>query len=483
MKTSRIKILVPAVVLCIGLTVFVLVYGKPGWRIGAVQDTQPGPEIRIGQENRADGGNRMNPDTQLGLENRIGPDTQADGEIWIGQDTRADGEIRIGQDTRADEEIRMGQDTQADGEIRIGQDTQADGEIRISPDSQPEPEIQIAQAPQPTQESQPTQYQIYQQRMDAVKTEGDIPGQGFDIVEGQVFPVVLEGTGEATLIPAYDRQYRRLVLFFAGEDGRIACRTDRLETNFQYRGQLAQPNERIAAVSFQDLNSDGKTDIVLITMCRKEAKAGGAEGRSYKVGDVLFQGDGAFYRDYRLSDKINRFGMNKSVKFLTTFIRDGYSTEFLYTATTEEELSAHGFEPVGDHMGYHQFEKLGRLKLLPGVYHMAEYTVFMIYLVNDQGLIVWSFQPMGDYESLYGPKGIVVQDIDGDGLKDLAVLGEYSYEGSSGETVVQDGYCVYYQRTAGFYEDKEIKKAVTCGEKETMSELVGRLRAFWGWRT
>ena len=37
--------------------------------------------------------------------------------------------------------------------------------------------------------------------------------------------------------------------------------------------------------------------------------------------------------------------------------------------------------------------------LCPGTYRMAEYTVFMLYLVNEQGYIVWSFQPMGEYET------------------------------------------------------------------------------------
>ena len=203
----------------------------------------------------------------------------------------------------------------------------------------------------------------------------------------------------------------------------------------------------------------------------------------YKVGDVLFQKNGAFYRDYRLSDQLNRFGMNKSIRFITSFIRDGYSTEFLYTAATQKELLDNGFEIAADQYYPRQFEKLGRLFVVPGTYRMAEYTVFMIYLVNEQGYIVWSFQPMGDYENLYGLKGISCQDIDGDGLKDIMVLASYSYEGSGGQSVVESGYSVYYQRTAGFYEDTDIKQTVKCSDTDTMSELVERARAYWGWKT
>lgn len=323
-------------------------------------------------------------------------------------------------------------------------------------------------------------YEQYMQRMKAVRTRTDIEKNGFRIVEDQVFPIGIDGVGEAFFIPAYDERYHRLAVFFADEGGRIVYKTEQLETNYQRTGRMDQPNERLAAVSFQDMDGDARTDILMITVCYHET--GEYAGRSYKVGDVLFQKDGAFYRDYRISQKINQFGMNKSIQFIAAFVRDGYSTEFLYTATTNEELLAGGFQVMEDQMRSQQFEKLGRLWILPGTYHMAEYTVFMIYLVNDKGLIVWSFQPMGDYENLYGQKGITVQDINGDGLKDVAVLSEYSYDGSGGEMIVENDYSVYYQQTAGFYEDKEIKQSVVCSGEETMAGLVERLRAFWGWK-
>ena len=87
--------------------------------------------------------------------------------------------------------------------------------------------------------------------------------------------------------------------------------------------------------------------------------------------------------------------MNKSIRFIRSFIRDGYSTEFLYTATTQKELLDNGFQIARDQYHSRQFEKLGRLYVVPGTYRMAEYTVFMVYLVNEEGYIVWSFQPWG----------------------------------------------------------------------------------------
>lgn len=319
----------------------------------------------------------------------------------------------------------------------------------------------------------------YQKRLSSVKKEADIAAYGFDIIENQVFSMTVKAFGDVSMIPALDRTYHRLVLFFTDEDGNTVYSTDQLETNNQVRGELRQLNQGISAVSFQDLNGDDKMDILLITSCEKNDSAA---GKAYKVGDVLFQNEHGFYRDWRLSDKINRFGMNKSIRFIESFLVDGYSTEFLYTASTLDELKEHGFAVAEELSSWRTFEKLGSLLVVPGTYRMAEYTVFMVYLVNEQGDIVWSFQPMGDYENLYALKGVACRDIDGDGMKDLAVLARYSYEGKDGEMILENDYSIYYQKTGGFYPDTELRKQYLSKDDSTMEELVETARAYWGWR-
>ena len=144
------------------------------------------------------------------------------------------------------------------------------------------------------------QYEEYRQRFDAIGQVSDIPGQDFNIIGSQVFPVTLETYGEILFIPALDAKYNRMAIFLADADEKIVYKTDQLESNNRNKGELRQPNQGIAAVSFQDVDGDGLTDIVLITTCKNEKEAFFRD--TYKVGEVLFRKDQGFYRDWRLSD-------------------------------------------------------------------------------------------------------------------------------------------------------------------------------------
>ncbi len=351
-------------------------------------------------------------------------------------------------------------------------------------------------------------YEEYNARFAAVEHREDIAKNGFETVDVHIFPVQYEIGRQkemetelvrqmkadpdadvkelkmnleapVLMIPAYDTTYNRLALFFADEDGWIVYKTDRFETNSCVLGQMRQPEQELVSVAFQDLNGDTLTDIILITSC----EIGGDQ--KYRIGDVLFQDTEGliFYRDYRISDKINRFGMNQNTDSITAFVRDGYSTEFLYTAVTLQELLRHGFQIITEQCYSRTFGKLGKLQVVPGTYHIADYDVFMVYLVNEQDYILSALQPMGDYDNLYALKGINCRDIDGDGLKDIVVLAKYSYEDEEHQLAVKSDYSIYYQRTGGFSADTEIKKRYPCSEEDTMQVVVERARAYWGWKT
>lgn len=351
-------------------------------------------------------------------------------------------------------------------------------------------------------------YDEYNIRFESIETKDDIFANGYEAVDIHIFPVQYEigqqkemetelvrqikadsnadvkalkmgMEAPMLMIPAFDKAYNRLALFFVGEDGGILYKTDRFLTNSCVRGQLCQPAQDLVSVAFQDLNGDTLTDIILITSC----DAG--NGKKYRIGDVLFQDTEGliFYEDYRISDKINRFGMNQNTESITAFVRDGYSTEFLYTAATLTELKRNNFQIITEQCHTRTFGKLGKLQVVPGTYHIADYDVFMIYLVNDQDYIVSALQPMGDYDNLYALKGINCRDIDGDGLKDIVVLAKYSYEDEEHKLAIATDYSIYYQRTDGFSADTEIKEKYQCSEEDTMQILVEKARAYWGWKT
>lgn len=316
-------------------------------------------------------------------------------------------------------------------------------------------------------------YEEYEARFAAIEHVSEIEENGFAVIEEQSFPVILEtfGEEEVTFLPVMEEEYSRMGVLIADSVGDILYRTNQLETNNRRLGELEQSTKGIAAVSFQDLNRDGLTDIILITDCESEA------GEYYKTGDVLFQKDGGFYRDWRISDKLNRFNMNKSVDFIVACVRYGASVEVLYTATTLDELLDSGFQIMEEQCYWRSFEKQGRLQVVPGVIKMAEYNIFMIYLVNSQGYIVFSLQTMDDYDNLYALKGMTCKDIDGDGMKDILVLARYSYSDAEGNLLIDTVCSVFYQRTDGFVEEKSFR----CTPEDTVSGLVELIRGYWGW--
>lgn len=326
------------------------------------------------------------------------------------------------------------------------------------------------------------QYREYQQRFQSILSFEDLEAQGYQVLEEQTFSVVMESFGreELTLVPALDPDWNRLALFLVDEQGEILYKCNDLATNNCVQGRMLQNTQGIASVAFDDVNKDGQKDIILITRCVNDT--GEYAGIPYKVGDVLIQGEGSFYRDWRISDKINRFDMNKSTNQILFFVRDGRSAEFLYTATTLEELKANGFSVIEEQCYTRDFEKLGRLQVVPGTFRMAWYDTFLIYLVNEKGEIVWCLQPMGDYDGLYSLKGINGRDVDGDRMKDLVILARYSREDENGERIIENKCMIYYQRTNGFEEDKDFENYYQYTEEDTMEMMIQKIREYWGWQ-
>lgn len=58
------------------------------------------------------------------------------------------------------------------------------------------------------------EYQEYMARLEAIEYRSDITECGFEIVENQIFPIEIVGYAEVSVIPAFDKSYHRLALFW-----------------------------------------------------------------------------------------------------------------------------------------------------------------------------------------------------------------------------------------------------------------------------
>ena len=81
-------------------------------------------------------------------------------------------------------------------------------------------------------------YNAYQKRLEGVKKEADIAASGFDIIENQVFTMTVKAFGDVSMIPAIDRTYHRLVLFFADENGNRSIRRISWRQTIRSEGSL-----------------------------------------------------------------------------------------------------------------------------------------------------------------------------------------------------------------------------------------------------
>lgn len=283
---------------------------------------------------------------------------------------------------------------------------------------------------------------------------------------------------ECTIYAAVHSGLGRAALFFANADGNIIYKTEDLECNYYQKGSLYQPNIAIAAIGTRDVNHDGLMDILLITRCIYD-------GVEFKIGDILFQNANSegFYRDWRISDKINRFDMNKDIGLMAAFAGSGQSPEFLYSAATMDELIEGDFKPLKYQTFDANFEKFGTVQVVPGTYKMGSHYIFVLYLVDSKGRVLWNFQAMQDHDNFSEMPGISFKDVDGDGWADLSVLANYvDWDDNNNAYAVID-FSIYYQRDGYFFEDTDFHNAYVgkLTGSETMDDVVQAARKYWGW--
>lgn len=322
-------------------------------------------------------------------------------------------------------------------------------------------------------------YSRYLAHFESINNLEDIERAGYEISDITYITSYFQTTSidsECTIYPAINKQYGRIALFFADAEGNVLYKTEDLECNYFFKESLYQPNIAIAAMAERDINGDGSKDILIIVRCLDD-------GNKFKIGDILIQGEETFYRDWRISEKINRFSMDKDINMMMSFVYDGQSAEFLYSASTLDELLNGGFEPLTDQVFHADYEKFGTVKVVPGTYTMGGHHIFILYLVNSERQVVWNFQCMRDYDNFSRMTGISFKDVDGDGWADLSILAEYKSLDDNNELYTAKDFSIYYQRDGYFFEDKDFHTTFfneLTGE-EVMDDIVQAARRYWGW--
>lgn len=287
--------------------------------------------------------------------------------------------------------------------------------------------------------------------VDAVSNRDD----GITVIEEQVFPFTFENFGDVKLIPVLDEKYGKIIICIADQKGKIVYKTDYIESNNWLSRSVVQPNDGLIAISFQDANQDGLTDIILICECSQ--KDGKQAGVKFKVADVLFQKKDGFYSNWEISDKLNRFAMNSNVDTIMQFTTGVDSMEFLYTARNFKEVTGNGFRVHEKHTFQVQFEEFGQVTVYPGFYPMGGLRNFLIYLVDSQGRICALLEPMGYYDDLVNLKAISFEDVNEDGLKDITVLANFRHCWAEYEEE-ELSYVTYFQNPLWFERDYDLEK-------------------------
>lgn len=319
----------------------------------------------------------------------------------------------------------------------------------------------------------------YSNHFSRVRYEKDITKNGFQVAKAHVSKIDHAVLGRLTLVPAISKDCHRLALFFLRKSGSVAIKTDDLINNAWLTGRARQTNRDIFCVAFCDLNADGLDDIILISTCQNNF--GLYAHKTYHIADVLFQDKKGFYRDPRISDKINRFDMNKTHRAVISFLRDGISTEFLFTAKNLDALLANGFKPVRSQCFTERFEKFGVVDVIPGFFNIAGQNYLMVYIIDKKGNVLWNFQTMHDYVNFYEICAISFRDIDGDGNKDFLLIARYVTYDGNGTAVIQKDYDIFYQRAGYFLEDTNFKKSYPCRENSNISVITKMARRHWRW--
>lgn len=302
----------------------------------------------------------------------------------------------------------------------------------------------------------------------SIKTITDISKQNFKIIENQCFDVKFENFGNVKFIPAYaENKQKSSAVFLANSKDEIIYKTADLKaSNF--------PFSKISAVSFKDVDKDGLKDILIISECKTEFLY--SEDIVFKIADVLFQNSETFNYNYEITEELNRYDMNKNIAAILSYFNENKTKKLLYTSETLDKLEENGLKVIQDQSFWTDFESLGKIKVVTGTYNMGGLNHLYIYIVSPEGNIIDSFNPMVYHDNFKKLKGITFKDINGDNLKDIVVLAEYSNIKDSSKFASCN---IYIQNERYFDSDRYLERDLYIKDSDNLNDAVDTARKLY----
>lgn len=139
---------------------------------------------------------------------------------------------------------------------------------------------------------------------------------GFSIIRDQSFRVNLDNKGEVYFIAGEgegDFSLNSLYLYLADDNSNILYEFP----SFYGNGSMLS---EVAAVSFRDVNQDGRKDVIVIAKYMTGVGPDGA--KDFPVADIYFQTEDGFVSIPELADRINSSAHNESIDSVLDYVKD-----------------------------------------------------------------------------------------------------------------------------------------------------------------
>lgn len=138
-----------------------------------------------------------------------------------------------------------------------------------------------------------------------------------------------------------------------------------------------------------------------------------------------------------------------------------------------EVLKNEGYVVIDDYSIEMELNIFGDVKFISGFNMVKNLPQLTFFLIKDDSSIVYDFPEFEDYKSIYNNMiSVSLEDVNGDGLKDIIVIGEFmkGHGAESGQLfpVVN----IYFQLNDGFHQKSDVNEMINESKSIDSAEKV-----------